>query len=147
LNNNFGNTNARVIAPGSLTNSMLLTRISTRGAGQMPPLASTVLDTNAINLLAAWISSDATNFNPTPQWQVNASLERNGSNAQIHFLQPANAAAAVEHTATLGGSNVWRFLDVPGNRPVYPAAPAPVTINDPLSNAPQKFFRVKFSAP
>src|SRR5205085_2868139 len=41
LNNDGGNTNARVIAPGALTNSMVLTRISKRGPGQMPPLGST----------------------------------------------------------------------------------------------------------
>jgi hypothetical protein len=51
LNNNSGDTNNRVIAPGSLEHSMLLTRTATRGSSQMPPLDSTVLDTNAIHLL------------------------------------------------------------------------------------------------
>ena len=56
LNNNRGDTNNRVIAPGSLEHSMKLTRTATRGSGQMPPLDSTVLDTNAIHLLSAWIT-------------------------------------------------------------------------------------------
>jgi glucose/arabinose dehydrogenase/mono/diheme cytochrome c family protein len=147
LNNDGGNTNARVIAPGSLTNSMLLARISKRGPGQMPPLASNLVDTNAVDLLVAWITSDATNFTTNPQWQVAASLQLNGTNAQIDFVQPANAAAAVEQAGDLFGTNVWRFLDVPENRPSYPAAPASITINDPLSNAPQKYFRLKLTAP
>ena len=58
LINNGGNANARVVVPGSVTNSMLLSRISVRGPGQMPPLASSVLDTEAINLLSAWITND-----------------------------------------------------------------------------------------
>jgi hypothetical protein len=41
---NGGAPDHRVIAPGLPTNSMLLTRISTRGPGQMPPLASSLLD-------------------------------------------------------------------------------------------------------
>jgi glucose/arabinose dehydrogenase len=57
LINNGGNTNNRVIKPGSLANSMLLTRISTRGAGQMPPLASSVLDTQSIALVSNWITN------------------------------------------------------------------------------------------
>ncbi len=147
LNSDGGNPSARVIAPASITNSMLLTRISKRGPGQMPPLASNLIDTNAVNLLTAWITSEATNFTPNPQWQVTASLQLNGTNAQINFVQPPNAAAAVEHTSDLFGTNTWRFLDVPENRPNYPSAPTSITINDPLSNAPQKYFRLKLTSP
>ena len=57
LINNGGNTNNRVIKPGSLSNSMLLTRISTRGPGQMPPLASSVLDSDSIALVSNWITN------------------------------------------------------------------------------------------
>ena len=57
LVNNGGNTNNRVLKPLSLAHSMLLTRISIRGAGQMPPLASSVLDEQAIELLSTWITN------------------------------------------------------------------------------------------
>ncbi|MGC4072303.1 MAG: PQQ-dependent sugar dehydrogenase [Nibricoccus sp.] len=56
LVNNFSDSANRVIAPANTAHSMLLTRISTRGAHQMPPLASNELDTSAINLLTAWIA-------------------------------------------------------------------------------------------
>lgn len=147
LVNDGGNPAARVIAPGSLTNSMLLTRISKRGPGQMPPLGTSIVDSNAVNLVASWITGDATNFTANPQWQVSASLQLNGGTAQINFTQPANAAAAVEQSTNLFGSNAWRFVDAPENRPRYPAAPASVTIEDPLSNAPQKYFRVRINQP
>lgn len=49
------NPNARVVRPGSLTDSMLFTRISHRGTGQMPPLGSSLIDTQATNLFRDWI--------------------------------------------------------------------------------------------
>lgn len=57
LANDSENSGQYVITPNSLTNSMLLTRISKRVAGQMPPLASSVLDTQAIALVSAWITN------------------------------------------------------------------------------------------
>ena len=56
LVNNFGDSANRVIAPNDAAHSMLLTRISTRGAHQMPPLGSNELDHSAINLLTTWIA-------------------------------------------------------------------------------------------
>ncbi len=58
----LGNPANRVVAPGSPSNSVLLTRISTRDLGhvgsiQMPPLASNLLDTQAIALVTQWILS------------------------------------------------------------------------------------------
>ena len=64
LNNNLGNASNCVIAPGSLTNSALLTDISTRGANsiQMPPLDSSVVDTAGTNLISQWILSLTNTF-------------------------------------------------------------------------------------
>jgi mono/diheme cytochrome c family protein len=70
LNDFFGSTNNRVVVPGSLANSMLLTRISTRGPGQMPPLASSVLDTQAIALLSRWITNGLAGHQTFDQWQI-----------------------------------------------------------------------------
>ncbi len=62
LVNNLGSTNNYVIAPNSPSNSVLLTRISTRDIGhnpsiQMPPTDSNVPDTNDVNLITQWILS------------------------------------------------------------------------------------------
>lgn len=70
LNNSGGDPANRVIVPGSLDHSMLLQRLSVRGPGQMPPLASTVLDTNAINLVSAWITNDLPGYQTLAQWQI-----------------------------------------------------------------------------
>lgn len=52
----LGNSNSRVIRPGSLSDSMIYNRISTLGARHMPPLGTTVLDTNSIAMLGTWIT-------------------------------------------------------------------------------------------
>ena len=70
LLNNGGNPDARVIVPGAPDLSMLLQRISTRGSGQMPPLATSVLDTQAVALVRRWITTELTNHQTYAQWQL-----------------------------------------------------------------------------
>lgn len=71
LNNNFGNPAARVIAPGSLDNSILFHRVANLGSGHMPPLATAVVNTQAVNLLAAWITNDLPAYVSYATWQTN----------------------------------------------------------------------------
>ena len=47
----------RIIVRGDHARSMLLNRIDRRGAHQMPPLASERIDTQAVALISAWITS------------------------------------------------------------------------------------------
>ena len=48
---------ARLIAPGAPQRSVLLARMSTRGAEAMPPLATHLVDDEAAAVLGAWIAS------------------------------------------------------------------------------------------
>jgi uncharacterized repeat protein (TIGR03806 family) len=52
----FGLKDAKLIAPGHPERSVLLHRVSTRGEGKMPPLASTVVDEKGVKLLKDWIA-------------------------------------------------------------------------------------------
>ncbi|MGI8967413.1 MAG: PQQ-dependent sugar dehydrogenase, partial [Limisphaerales bacterium] len=70
LVNNLGDTNNRVIVPGDLVHSMLLTRISTNSASRMPPLDSNLLDTNAASLMSAWITNGLAAYQTFAQWQL-----------------------------------------------------------------------------
>jgi len=83
LRDNFGDTNNVVIKPGSLANSVLFTRISTPGSLRMPPLASTVLDTQAIALVAAWITNDLPSFQTFSDWQLAHFGSTNDGNAAV----------------------------------------------------------------
>jgi hypothetical protein len=56
LHHNYGVADAKLVAPGFPDRSMLLKRIATRGQGQMPPLASSELDHEAIALIKEWIA-------------------------------------------------------------------------------------------
>ena len=51
----LGIRDARVVAPGAPERSILLARISRRGAQQMPPLASNQVDNNAKSWVENWI--------------------------------------------------------------------------------------------
>ena len=53
----FGVADARILAPGDPDRSVLLQRVSRRGAGQMPPLASHVRDEQAAQMLREWIAA------------------------------------------------------------------------------------------
>ncbi len=55
VHHNFQLPDARLIASGAPERSVLLERIARRGAGQMPPLATSVVDHEAVKLLTEWI--------------------------------------------------------------------------------------------
>jgi glucose/arabinose dehydrogenase len=51
----FGLKDARLIAPGRPESSVLLHRVGCRGAGQMPPLATSLVDEPAVQMLREWV--------------------------------------------------------------------------------------------
>lgn len=55
LHDKFGIADARLVAPGSPEKSVLLHRVAMRGRGQMPQLATNVVDQSAIEMLTEWI--------------------------------------------------------------------------------------------
>jgi len=55
IHDRFGLSDARLVAPGSPERSVLYHRISQRGRGQMPPLATSRIDERAQKLLREWI--------------------------------------------------------------------------------------------
>jgi uncharacterized repeat protein (TIGR03806 family) len=55
VHDTYGLTEARLIAPGHAERSVLLQRLSHRGPGHMPPLATSVVDQDAVKLLREWI--------------------------------------------------------------------------------------------
>lgn len=55
LHDRFGIENAKLIAPGSPERSILLHRISRRGRGQMPQLATDIVDERAVSIIRQWI--------------------------------------------------------------------------------------------
>ncbi len=82
LNDSGGNADNRVVVPGSLQHSMLLSRISTRGPTQMPPLSTTLLDTQAMALVSRWITNQLPGSRSFAQWQSSIFGSTNAPAAQ-----------------------------------------------------------------
>jgi hypothetical protein len=70
LQSDLGDPDNRVIEPGSLEHSVILRRISTLGPERMPPLASHMTNSAAISLLSEWITTELTQYQTFPEWQL-----------------------------------------------------------------------------
>ncbi|MGB0775103.1 MAG: hypothetical protein ACPGUY_04610, partial [Akkermansiaceae bacterium] len=57
LINNLGDTSNRFIVPNDIAHSVVLKKLD-GSAGKMPPLSSTVVDQDAVDLITAWITQD-----------------------------------------------------------------------------------------
>jgi uncharacterized repeat protein (TIGR03806 family) len=55
LHDRFGIADAKLVAPGAPERSLLLSRLARRGRGQMPQLATTLVDERAVALFTEWI--------------------------------------------------------------------------------------------
>lgn len=92
---------ARVVVPGQAGKSEMLKRISTLGAGRMPPIGSTVIDQEAVDLLTAWINQDATEFEDYDSWSARVI----GSSGNRDAADDPDGDGAVNHAEYLLGSN------------------------------------------
>jgi glucose/arabinose dehydrogenase len=132
VNNNFGNPNNRVIVPGSLTNSILYQRVATLGSSHMPPLATSVINTQAVALLAAWITNDLPSYVSYETWQSNyfgstnavqaaplADADSDGAKNYLEYLTstvPTNAASAWQISIAASNGQAQVLIPHPANR-------------------------------
>lgn len=102
----LGVTNARVVSPGSIAQSILHLRDSTATASyKMPPLAKNLVDTAAVALLEQWIPSVTTP--PTPP------LPSPWQHADIGTVALAGDATPTGSGFTLraSGDDIWNQAD------------------------------------
>lgn len=92
LINNLGDPDNRVIVPGSLTKSALFQRVANMGDSHMPPLATSIVNTQAVALLAAWITNDLPDYVSYATWQTNYFGSTNTANAAL-LADPDNDGA------------------------------------------------------
>ncbi len=131
---NSGNTNNRVVVPGSLANSVLFQRIANMGSAHMPPLATAVVNTEAVNLLAAWITNELPSYISYSTWQTNyfgstnlpaaaqlADPDNDGAKNYLEYLtktSPTNAASGWGINITASNNNAHVLIPQIANRAV-----------------------------
>ncbi len=137
LVNDLGDPANRTLAAGDAAHSVLLQKMSTRGAGQMPPLASNFTDPAGVALLTEWINAlpDRQTF---ADWQI------------AIFGSSSNPDAAPGFDFDLdGASNELEWLT--GTDPQSPASvwrigiqPAGGTVDIEFERAAGRGFEVQF---
>ncbi|MEW6157498.1 MAG: PQQ-dependent sugar dehydrogenase, partial [Verrucomicrobiota bacterium] len=102
----------RLINPHSLPTSYLYERLTTHGFVRMPPIATSVLDTNAIELIAEWINT----FPPSPWAAADIGTVRiEGSSAvRAEDFQISGSGTGLGET-----SDAFHFLSVPLQRTAF----------------------------
>ena len=70
LNSPGSDSATRVVVPGDLEHSMLFQRIANLGPGHMPPIGTSVLNSNAVAAVAQWITNALPALETYPQWQI-----------------------------------------------------------------------------
>lgn len=129
LQDNGGDPNNRVVVPGSLSRSMLFSRISTFGTQHMPPLATTVIDSGATNLVANWIQTEALAFRTFAEWQME------------HFNSTNSPAAAASADPDQDrASNLLEYLT--GTHPLQAASFWNMAIRKSGTNAQISFVQI-----
>lgn len=128
LNRDDGNASNKVVVPASLDHSMMLNRISTLNPGRrMPPLATTLLDTQAVALVSLWITHQLSGYRTFAQWQMEYFRSTNAPAAQLSADpdndRAGNFAEYLTGTAPDNPASVWRTgieRNGPGVNLVYP---------------------------
>jgi uncharacterized repeat protein (TIGR03806 family) len=123
----LGDSANRVLVPGDLAHSVLLQKISIRGSGQMPPLASAFADPAGIALISEWITNalvftnslpvagaDVIERDPTNGVKVSvATLLGNDSDADGNPIAFVSASATSANGGIITSNNNWIFYTPP----------------------------------
>lgn len=67
----IGSTDMRIVKAGDLSQSSMYIRLSGLGPLHMPPLGTSVVNTQVVELMAAWITNDLPARLPYAQWATN----------------------------------------------------------------------------
>jgi hypothetical protein len=141
LSDGGGDAANRVVVPGDLDHSMLWQRMRSRGPGQMPPVGSTVVDPEGVELVRQWIESLAQPVEPEDP-SVRAVLV--DGRLELRVRQPAHQAVILESSPSLD-PGVWSAVELPGLEPAFWTEPRELA----LEPAPERsmFYRVRGQAP
>jgi mono/diheme cytochrome c family protein len=120
LNKSFGDSDNRVISPGDAGHSVMLTRLSSLGGIRMPPLGSTTLNQEGIQLVSDWIDELAS-YQDYSQWAFSSFGSTNAPStwpqANPDQDPSPNLLEFLTGTDPNNGGEYWRFqVSVTGNQ-------------------------------
>jgi uncharacterized repeat protein (TIGR03806 family) len=129
---NSSGPNDKVVTPGATNTSAIIKRMTSFGTERMPPLASSVLDRKAVQLISDWIVQDLPQFQTYSDWAKNNFggniPDENGDNDNDGVLNyaeylmnsnPLDAAAPVFPTAVIQNDKITLTFNQPANRGVF----------------------------
>jgi uncharacterized repeat protein (TIGR03806 family) len=122
----------KVVTPGSTATSALIKRMTSLGKDRMPPLATSVIDQQAVNLISDWITQDLPQFQTYEAWAADkfsgGAPARDGdadddgiSNYAEYLLgsNPSQIDAPPLSSATIEDGQVKLTFKHPANRGVF----------------------------
>jgi hypothetical protein len=121
--------NGRVIVPGSLEHSMMFYRISNLNSFHMPPLATTVVNTEAVNLLSEWITNGLPNYQSFADWQ-------------LAFFNSTDLPAAAPDADPDGDGAINKLEYLVGSNPLLPGDAWRISIQPKASSVKILFPRL-----
>ncbi len=143
LQNPLGDDENRVVTPGDLAHSILFGRIARLDANHMPPLATSVLNDPAIDLVSAWITNSLANATADSPVRLTATLTN--AQVQLHFTRPANRSVEIQWLGSFSGQ--WQALDLPGNEPLFAASESDIVLKDSVPAQGTRFYRAQIREP
>jgi len=168
-----GDAVTKFIVPGDLMHSNVLSKLD-GSEGRMPPLASNLLDNDAIQLIRDWITIDLPARQSYAQWEVanggtlpaDGDADGDGLGNRLEYLAGTNPLEAgskfslnltPEQVSFMAPANRrlilemspnlinWSPLEVAGNTNAIPAAAEMKSL--PLPDLPDVFLRARFEEP
>ncbi|MEI6356683.1 MAG: hypothetical protein WCP53_06230, partial [Verrucomicrobiota bacterium] len=142
LNDARGDDANRVLASGSAAHSVVLQRQSVRGAGQMPPLASSIPDAAGSRLITRWIEQLAADPSATAATLTPVATL---GGLRLKIRQPANQTVGLEAADRVDAA-IWVPVATPELVPSYPATAREIEVTPPVDER-TRFFRTRSSKP
>ncbi|MDB6027176.1 MAG: glucose sorbosone dehydrogenase [Verrucomicrobiales bacterium] len=97
----------QMIYPGNTNSTLILQRMKATASGRMPPLATSVLDTNGINLMSQWVQSLANRQSFTAWLTANALTGVSGT-VDTDGDGASNYSEYLAGTNPKNSTNVWK---------------------------------------
>lgn len=135
LVNNLGDPANRVLVSADTAHSVLLQKLSTRGRGQMPPLASSIADPTGVALITEWINAGLPVVSIVAPKFTAITLESDGE-VQLTFTGQTGTVYRVEFSTNLKDwSSVAGVETNPSGIGTYSASPG-------MTNQGHGFYRI-----